>query len=126
VRQVVGLLSLLDPRTAAAAAWAVLQLRRVRRVLPTTELAEVRIGHPPRRLPVGARRVVVAVLRRRHATCLQQSLILQTWDRAHGVARAVVIGVTAPAAGFRAHAWLDGEGGCDAGTGFQELLRLEA
>jgi len=46
--------------------------------------------------------------------------VLQAWDAAHGHPRDLIIGVTAPAAGFRAHAWLDGE---PAGEEFEELLR---
>lgn len=119
------MVGLLEPRAATAAIWAVVQLRRVRRRLSTMRMQTVHVAPPPRGLPDHARPVVVAVLRVRHATCLQRSLVLQAWDAAHGRRRPVVIGVTAPSQGFRAHAWLQGDRDCDAGEGFNELLRLE-
>jgi hypothetical protein len=45
--------------------------------------------------------------------------VLQAWHAAQGRPRDLVIGVTAPSAGFQAHAWLDGE---NPGA-FEELLR---
>lgn len=38
-----------------------------------------------------------------------RSAVLQAWDAAHGHPRDLVIGVTAPGARFKAHAWLEGE-----------------
>jgi transglutaminase superfamily protein len=65
----------------------------------------------------------MAVLRRRNATCLERSLILQRWYAAQGAPHDVVIGVTAPAGGFTAHAWLDGDS--DEGAHeFHEIHRL--
>lgn len=80
---------------------------------------------PPPLLPERGRRGVVAVLRRTGASCLVRATVLQAWDLAHGRRRDVVIGVTAPSAGFRAHAWLDGDHPCHS-TGFEELTRLPA
>ena len=51
---------------------------------------------PPPRLPAGARRGVMAILRRRPSTCLERALVLQRWDAAHGAASDVVIGVPRP------------------------------
>jgi hypothetical protein len=48
--------------------------------------------------------------------------VLQAWHAARGVHRDVVIGVTAPAKGFTAHAWLDGD--ADGADAFQEIHRL--
>ncbi len=73
-------------------------------------------------LPRGCRRWVVAVLRARRDTCLVRSAVLQTWDAAHGRPRDLVIGVTAPGAGFKAHAWLDGEPAA-ASAGYAEVSR---
>lgn len=116
---------LLIPTRLAAAAWALVSLASVRRRLDADDLRALWVAPPPPGLPDIARRGVDIVLRRAGATCLQRSLILQAWDRAHGTDRAVVVGVTAPRQGFRAHAWIDGESGCDTDTQFTELLRLE-
>jgi hypothetical protein len=48
--------------------------------------------------------------------------VLQAWYAAQGIERDVVIGVTAPAAGFTAHAWLDGEAG--EAESYREIHRL--
>jgi hypothetical protein len=82
----------------------------------------VRVADPPP-LPAAATRGVSAVLRRSSPTCLERALVLQRWLAAHGCARDVVIGVTAPADGFAAHAWLDGE---VHGRDYAELTRLPA
>jgi len=119
-------LVLLGPRSLATSGWALVQLRRVRGALVAGSPASVVVSLPPRVLPGRTRRAAVVALRLGRATCLQRALILQTWDRAHGRDRAVVIGVTPPSHGFRAHAWLDGDDGCDGDPGFHELLRIEA
>ena len=125
LRRLARRLVLLGPRSLATSGWALVQLRRVRGALAAGSLASVVVSVPPRVLPGRARRAAVVALRLGRATCLQRSLILQAWDRAHGRDRAVVIGVTAPGDGFRAHAWLDGDHGCDGGHGFHELLRIQ-
>jgi len=68
---------------------------------------------------------VYAVLRRGDYTCLEQALVRQAWDAAHGRPRELVIGVTSPSGGFGAHAWLDGDPARTAGD-FVELLRHPA
>jgi hypothetical protein len=78
---------------------------------------------PP--LPARARRGLDAVLRRSRATCLVKASVRQAWLAAHGDARDLVIGVTAPAAGFRAHAWLAGDAEERSGE-FTELARRPA
>jgi hypothetical protein len=83
-------------------------------------VADVRVPPPPS-LPEGAARGVFAVLRRTSPTCLERALVLQRWQAAHGASRDVVIGVTAPAAGFAAHAWLEGD---EDGREYAELARL--
>ncbi|MEH1165882.1 lasso peptide biosynthesis B2 protein [Micromonospora sp. CPCC 205539] len=91
-----------------AAWWATRAVRSVRTQLTRHDLASVRLPAPP---PGAAeqRRVVLGVLRRTEATCLQRSLVLQRWYAAQRIRRTVVIAVTPPSAGFHAHAWLDGE-----------------
>jgi hypothetical protein len=42
------------------------------------------------------------------ATCLERSLILQSWHASTGDPRDLVIGVSGPGEEFGAHAWLDG------------------
>jgi hypothetical protein len=43
------------------------------------------------------------------STCLEAALVRQARAAGAGVAIDVIVGVTAPAGGFRAHAWLDGD-----------------
>lgn len=59
------------------------------------------------------------------ATCLQRSVVLQRWYADQGVDRDVVIGVTAPGAGFKAHAWLS-RPDAPAGGQYTEITRLAA
>jgi hypothetical protein len=53
--------------------------------------------------------VVLGVLRRLGATCLERAVVLQRWHAGRHTRRILVIGVTPPSSGFRAHAWLDGD-----------------
>jgi hypothetical protein len=53
-----------------------------------------------------AARLVLACCR---ATCLEKALIRQARAAGAGIGIDVIVGVTAPASGFRAHAWLDGD-----------------
>jgi hypothetical protein len=57
------------------------------------------------------------------STCLETALVRQAGAAGAGVAIDVVVGVTAPARGFRAHAWLDGD---SVEPGFVELCRFPA
>lgn len=114
----------LDPSVLTAAGWTLLALARVRQQLGGRGLQQLIVPKPPP-LPSHARRGVVSVLRRRRATCLMRAAILQQWDASHGHRRDLVIGVTAPSEGFRAHAWLEGEVPCHE-EGFRELLRHPA
>jgi hypothetical protein len=111
-----------DPPTLRAAFWTIRSVRRVRRQLRRGRLSEVRVPAPPS-LSDPAVRGVHAVLRRTSPTCLERALVLQSWLAVHGSPHEVVIGVTAPAGGFAAHAWLDGE---DDARRYVELTRLSA
>ena len=99
--------------------WALRAVWRVRRALRERPLAQVNVAGPARR-PREAGRGVERVLRLLDPSCLERSLVLQRWLATQGHRRAVVIGVRGRAAGFGAHAWLDGE----AAPGFEELTRL--
>lgn len=112
----------LDPQALRAAWWARGALSHSRRALGRGELDEIVLAPPPR-LPSAAERGVQAVLRRRSATCLERSLVLQRWYAAHGQRRDVVIGVNGAPADFSAHAWLDGEQ-LPPDTHFDELVRV--
>ena len=94
--------------SARAAWWAQRAARRVRRDLAADGLDRLTVRSPPP-LPSGCRPRVVAVLGMRRDTCLVRASVLQAWDLAHGKPRDLIIGVTAPGPGFRAHAWLDGD-----------------
>jgi hypothetical protein len=113
----------IDVPALRAALWTALALVRTRRCLRRRGLAGANVAAPPR-LPAGARRGVLALLRRSPATCLERALILQRWDVAHGAPKDVVIGVTSPA-DFRAHAWLETEPDAPDGT-YREIHRLPA
>ncbi len=66
-------------------------------------------------------RWVWTVVRRAPVTCLAQSFVMQRWLQAVGDPRDVVVGVTRPSDGFKAHAWVDGD---PEGSQFQELRRI--
>jgi hypothetical protein len=48
--------------------------------------------------------------------------VLQRWYAAQGDRRDLIVGVTSPAEGFRAHAWIERDE-ADHGEGFVELFR---
>jgi Transglutaminase-like superfamily len=86
-------------------------------------------GSPPVTVvPVGggaaySRRAAQLVLASCRATCLEIAHVRQARAAAAGLAVDVIVGVTAPASGFRAHAWLDGD---RVDPGFAELCRYPA
>jgi len=106
-----------------AAWWAHCCLRSAKERLAAGHL-DVWVRPPT--LPATAIRGVEATLRRSQPTCLEAALVRQRWLEAQGVRRDVVIGVTAPSAGFKAHAWLDDPGEFATGQRWQELTRLTA
>jgi len=112
----------LDPANLRVALWTLRAGRHARRELSARGVNFVALPTAPT-LPDAARRVVTATLARTGASCLERAAVLQAWDQAHGHGRDLVVGVTKPSAGFRAHAWLDGDGPCHA-EAFTELLRL--
>jgi Transglutaminase-like superfamily len=76
-------------------------------------------------LPESASIGVELALRLTRAGCLTRATVLQAWLLAHGQARDLVIGVSAPGESFTAHAWLDGDAPCHS-TRFRELARRPA
>lgn len=112
----------LDLPTLRAAWWAFRALRRTRRALAREAVTDVSVGEPPR-LPKRASRGVRAVLRRQSPTCLERSLVLQAWEAAHGLERAVVIGVRGSGDALEAHAWLEGEPDGER-LAYSELMRV--
>ena len=110
-----------DPRALRAALWTWRAGRRVHRDLARSRLDAVEVLSVPA-VPTEAGRGVAAVLRRASFTCLERALVLQAWNEAHGHPRDVIIGVTKPSDGFKAHAWLDGDPPCH-DEGFEELTR---
>jgi hypothetical protein len=66
------------------------------------------------------------LLQRRTNRCLSNALIAQAWRSDHGDYVDVIIGVTAPSAGFTAHAWLsDAPPGADQGHQAIHVLRAK-
>lgn len=105
-----------------AAWWTIRAVHNARRQIEDGNFSEVALPRPPA-VPSSAERGVRAVLRTTGASCLVRTTVRQAWFAAHGVRRDLVIGVTAPANGFEAHAWLEGDPG---GERFHEILRLPA
>jgi hypothetical protein len=107
-----------------AALWTLRALRVARKELPAGRWES--IGLPPvPPVPDSAERAVESVLRRTGASCLPRAIVRQAWFAAHGSPRDLVVGVTAPSAGFEAHAWLEGDSPCHT-EGYRELLRRPA
>ena len=109
------------PHTLRAAAWTLRAVRVAQRTYAQPGVRDVTLPAVPD-LPPGAVRGVNAVLHRTGQRCLVRATVRQAWQAAHGDPRELVIGVTPPSAGFKAHAWLDGDPPCHA-EGYTELLR---
>ena len=112
----------LRPSNLRAAWWALRSARRTRRLLASGGVEAALGPPPPPRLPADAIRGVRGALRRRGEECLVTSIVLQSWEAAHGRRRDLVIGVTSPSE-FGAHAWLDGDAAPAANAPFKEILR---
>lgn len=121
-----GTLSTLRPSVLRAAAWTFRALTVARRHLRVNGIDPMPVLPGPPGVGADAFRGVAAVLRRRDATCLERSLVLQRWLAAHGDRRELVIGVKGPRDEFGAHAWLEGEPPTDGISEFKELLRRPA
>lgn len=114
----------LNVGSVRAALWGARALRRTRRALKAEGLVQPSLPNVPK-VSGEYRYGVVGALRRLDATCLERATVLQSWDAGHDLARDLIIGVTSPRRGFRAHAWLEGDPPCH-DEGFTELLRRPA
>ena len=97
-----------DGLSLTAAVWAWRTHRDVRKQLRCNGLTGL-VVRAPRSVRDRDRRAMRAVLRALRATCLERSLLLQRFDATAGRPRDLIIAVSAPGNGFRAHAWLDGD-----------------
>ena len=107
---------------ARAAGWATRALLRARRQLRKGGVDALAVPPPPA-LPRDAWRGVNAIVGRVDPTCLERAAVRQRWYAAHGDERDLVIGVTSPSGGFKAHAWLEGD---EAAAEYHELTRRKA
>ena len=104
-----------DRSRAATLVWTLSALRAARVQLRAVAPPAVTIAGPrPDRVgpPEVMRRragAVRLVLRTARATCLEECVVRQRWLAAAGVPSELVVGVTSPSDGFRAHAWLAGD-----------------
>jgi hypothetical protein len=114
-------------QAARLVVWAWRAHGEVHRRLPHTGLdGEMLMPAPPRAAmltDVEGDRAVRSVLGLRRASCLEEALVRQAWLSGRGTPRDIVIGVTAPSDGFRAHAWLEGDA---VGGGYVEMFRQPA
>jgi Uncharacterised nucleotidyltransferase/Transglutaminase-like superfamily len=113
-----------DRHSLRAAVWTLRALRDARRAIDEAGLADGDLPPVPA-LPPRAGSGVDAVLRRTRATCMVKASVRQAWLAAQGDPRDLVIGVTAPADGFQAHAWLDGDPESTSGE-YSEIARRPA
>ena len=113
-----------DASTLRAAWWALRAQRSAARQLRSRPVTDVALPPVPD-LPPHAILGVASVLRRTQATCLPRSLVRQAWHSSQGRPRDLVVGVTRPSDGFRAHAWLEGDPPTES-EGFTEVLRRPA
>jgi hypothetical protein len=97
--------------------------RRVTRALDEGRGGRIDVPDSRRIGPAGLKGVRL-VLRLFKDRCLVDALVRQQWHAAHGSPRALMIGVRAPAAGFAAHAWLEGDPPWKV-AGFTELARRD-
>lgn len=75
-------------------------------------------------VPREAKGGVEIVVRTVGRNCLVRAAVRQAWYAAHGREYDLIIGITPPAKGFKAHAWLEHDRGNE--ERFEELLRRPA
>jgi hypothetical protein len=115
---------LASPRSLArATAWAVRARYRAFRSVRRGEVTVNQVPAAPA-LGQGARPAVTAILLLTGSRCLSRSLVMQRWHEAQGDTFDVVLGVTPPSAGFKAHAWLQAPAASAPENGFTEIRRI--
>ena len=112
----------LDTLDRLTCLWAVRALWRTRRQLRSAPVADLDLPGPPIG-GAGGLRTVERVLATQGASCLETALVTQRWLAAQGLGRDVLIGVSPPGEGFRAHAWLD-DPEVDIDPGLTEIHRV--
>ena len=92
--------------TVRTVVWAMASRVRARRFVHVSGLRGLALTPAP---PLGLEhaRIVGRVLAVTRATCLVRSAVLQRWLADNGQPVDLVVGVTPPSRGFKAHAWLD-------------------
>jgi hypothetical protein len=75
------------------------------------------------RIDASGSRAVGRILRRRTDQCLSNALVAQAWRADHGDYVDVIIGVSSPARGFSAHAWL-ADAAPEASAGHEPISRI--
>lgn len=107
-----------------AGLWAVRAARAAAARLVEGGLEALVLPPPPAVSP-GAGSAASWGLRLASRNCLVRAAVRQAWEAGQGRRRDIVIGVTAPGRGFRAHAWLDGDPPSES-RGYRELARKPA
>jgi hypothetical protein len=105
-----------------AARWALAAVRTARRQLANGGVDALVLPRVPS-VPHEAKGGVELVMRTVGRNCLVRAAVRQAWYAAHGRAYDLIIGITPPAKGFKAHAWLELDVGNER---FEELLRRPA
>lgn len=99
----------LRPSVAFPTIWAHVALAHARRIARSADLHRRRVLSSLL-LRASARPIVVEVLNRRGASCVQRSLVLQAFDFDHGHNRDMVVGVHGDRPDkLQVYAWLDGD-----------------
>jgi hypothetical protein len=105
-----------------AAGWALRAVRTARRQLADGGVDALSLPRVPD-VPHEAKGGVELVMRTIGRNCLVRAAVRQAWYASHGREYDLIIGVTAPAKGFKAHAWLELDHGNER---FEVLLRRPA
>lgn len=106
-----------------ALSWTLRSALAARRQLRRGRRPDAVVLPDPPALPDKMTRTVMLVTRLLDNTCLERAIILQRWYAAHGERKSIWVGVSSPSAGFRAHAWLEGE--TSGNEAFEKLLKFD-
>jgi hypothetical protein len=114
----------LVPAKLRALAWGLRAVRVARRQLARGGLGALALPPPPG-VAREAKSGVEVALQIGSQNCLVRSAVRQAWYAAQGHDVDLVIGVTSPRGGFKAHAWLATDPP-DEGAGYAEITRHSA